>query len=222
MSNLETWAMNQVNSLSDIDIDKKNQYKEILDVFGKQGHSGFSASYVLSYINKAIEEGHEKTTASLNEMLEKCKDDEEGYSMQKDITENILEILDLFNKYEFGTKEARNISRLMNWKPIVFVTGAEDEWSEPMEGDERKSQQNKVCSAVFRDDYDNSTAHYIDGKVFSDNGGHSWYGNRRSHIPVEFPFWVPDKPEYVYLNGENSDEVITDEARIKELYDLWT
>jgi hypothetical protein len=63
--------------------------------------------------------------------------------------------------------------------------------------------------------------------VYSDNGGHSWFtGNHKngvvqSSIPVTFPFYVPDKPEYVYLNGEDSEEIITDKNRIKELYDEW-
>jgi hypothetical protein len=158
------------------------------------------------------------------------KDDDE---MQKEINKDILHIVEVFSEQGhsgFSASYALNIiKKLLAWKPITPLTGENDEWGEVQSWDRgENSQQNKRCSAVFRKNFDNSTAYYIDGKVFSDNGGHSWFqkgcsgGCNGSATPVLFPFKVPEKPEYIYLNGEDSDEIITDEKRIKELYDEWT
>jgi len=224
MSNLENWALRQIDSLN-IPETKKEQYGNVLNAFGEQGHSGSSAGYALSYINKYIEQGYETVKGSLDKMLEKS--DEDG--MQKAITDDILEIINLFREYGFGKDEAQKLSRLMDWKPIVPLTGGDDEWSLCTEcnRDGDSVEQNMLCSAVFRHNHDSSTAYYIDGRVYSDNGGHSWFtGNHpsgviKSRTPVTFPFWVPDKPEYIYLNGEDSEEITTDKAKIKELYDEW-
>lgn len=229
MSELNSWAMGQIKSL-DISEQKKYQYKMILNAFSKQGHSGTSAAYALAYINKYIKDGYDSVKQTLEDIfLNKTKNSDE-YNMQYAITKDIMEILDMFRQYNLGDEEAHNLSRLMDWKPIIPLTGAEDEWSDPMkfgDDDKKQTQQNKICSAVFRDNYDNKTARYIDGRVYSDNGGHSWFtGNHKngvvkSSVPVVFPFWVPDKPEYIYLNGRDSEEIITDNTRIKELYDEW-
>lgn len=224
MSNLANWAMDQIGR-SEVPEEKKAQYKSILDAFGEQGHSGFSASYALSYIRLYVEKGYEEVKTRLDAMLGKSeREDEDG--MQTLITKNIMEIVDMFREYGLGKEEAHNLSRLMDWKPIVPLTGEDTEWGEVYDWNKDKNtQQNKVCSAVFRDNFDSSTARYIEGRIYSDNGGHTWFttnrGTLQSHIPVTFPFWVPDKPEKVYLNGEDSEEVVTDKDRIKELYDDW-
>jgi len=223
MTNLENWALKQIDGL-DIPEARKKQYGTVLNAFGKQGHSGSTAGYTLSYVNKYIEQGYEVVKESLDKMLE--NPDEDG--MQKSITNDILEVINLFKEYGFGKDETQKLSRLMDWKPIIPLTGEDDEWSDISMYDREgsTSQQNKLCSAVFRDNFDNATAHYIYGRVYTDNGGHSWFtGNHKdgvvhSSTPVTFPFWVPDKPEYVYLNGD-SEEIVTDKDRIKELYDEW-
>lgn len=221
MSNLTKWAEDQISGLS-IPTEKKNQYLNILNAFGEQGHSGFSAGYALRFIDMFTELGYEAVKDKLDELLKQG----DGSGAQALITKDILEIVDMFKEYGLGSQEARSLKRLMNWKPIVHLTGTEDEWGECIVGD--RSQQNKLCSAVFRENGDNATAHYIEGRVYSDNGGHTWFttggrGDRKikSAVPVTFPFWVPDKPEFIYLNGEDSEEIITDEIRIKELYDEW-
>jgi hypothetical protein len=228
MSNLRDWAMRQINSLEVTD-EKKEQYKKVLDTFCEQGHSGVSAVYALAFIRDYVEKGYDIVKEQLDTMLVKLVDDEskDRFDMQYEITNDILNIIGLFREYGFGKDEANKLRRLMDWKPIIPLTGSEDEWNDVSSyvGPRSKIQQNKVCSAVFRDNFDNSTAYYIYGRVYSDNGGHSWFttGGKQlqSSIPVTFPFEVPDKPEYIYLNGEDSTEIITDEARIKELYDEW-
>ena len=228
MSNLVNWAIDQVGR-TDLSEDKKSQYKTILDSFSEQGHSGSSAPYVIGYLRAYVVEGSEATKSRLNDLLSKSKNPKEN-KMQYAITKNITEIINLLDLYGFEQDDLNRIIRLMDWKPIVYLTGTDEEWGEIQPWNEMdKTQQNKLCSAVFRDNLDNSTAHYLYGRVYSDNGGHTWFttggrGNNskiRSSIPVVFPFWVPDKSEFIYLNGEDSDEIITDEVRIKELYDEW-
>lgn len=133
--------------------------------------------------------------------LDRLGQDEDG--MQNAMNEDILEIVEKFSEQGhsgYSASYALNIiKRLLAWKPITPLTGEDDEWNDVDEGG--KLQQNKRCSAVFRENRDNSTAYYIDGKVFSDDGGKSWYtkGGRGSAVPVVFPYTVPDKPEYIVL-----------------------
>jgi hypothetical protein len=226
MAILETWAMRQINGLK-ISDERKGQYEQVLSTFGKQGHSGSSANYCLSFVNRYLDCGYDTVKEILDKMLEESKKEDDGYGIQTSITKNILEIMDMMREFEFGKDEIHNLIRLMDWKPIVSLTGIDEEWDEADKyfEDANKTQQNLVCSSVFRDHFDNSTAHMVAGKIYSENGGHTWFsasrGTLKSSIPVEFPFWVPDDPEFIYLNGYESEEIITDEARIKELYDEW-
>ena len=116
------------------------------------------------------------------------------------IDRNMLFVFNLFKKYNFTKEDCYRICRLLTWKPIIPLTGAEEEWNTIKEGFE----QNELCSAVFRYNKDNSTAHYMDGKIFSNDGGISWYTNKESHINITFPFIVPDEPEKVYLDKEGN------------------
>ena len=151
--------------------------------------------------------------------IEKVIKDKEKQKQYIDILEefmeeqrDILSIFNLFKKYDFSKEDCHRICRLLSWKPIIPLTGAEEEWNTIKESFE----QNELCSAVFRYNKDNSTAHYIDGKVFSNDGGISWYTNKESHIDITFPFIVPDEPEKVYLDKEGN--VITnDKEKIEAL-----
>lgn len=146
MSTIVDWAKCELDRLIENDEDGTQQLMngdilEIVEVFSKQGHTGFTASYALGILK-----------------------------------------------------------RLLAYKPITPITGEDSEWNNV--GD--RYQQNNRCSAVFRENNDNSTAYYIDGKVFSDDGGKSWFTNRDSRVPVTFPYYVPEKPEYIIL--ENDEE----------------
>lgn len=188
------WAKPQIEKVIE-DKGKQNQYIDILEEFKKQGHSGFSASYVIGYLKLYMKEPYEEIEKRLNK-INKNNDYEQNL-----ITKNILSILNLVKEYNFTKEDCNRIYRLLNWKPIVPLTGAEEEWNMVEEG----LEQNKLCSAVFRYNKDNSTAHYIDGKVFSNDGGISWYTNKESYINITFPFVVPDKPEKVYLDKEGNN-----------------
>lgn len=128
----------------------------------------------------------------------------DGDEMQQAINKDILEVVKVFSEQGhsgFSASYALNmIKRLLDWKPITPLTGEDDEWME-VEGwnKDDSTQQNKRCSAVFRKNFDNSTAYYLDGKVFSDDGGKSWFTNRDSFVPVTFPYVIPEKPERIIL-----------------------
>lgn len=126
------------------------------------------------------------------------KNDDE---MQQEINKDILEIVKVFSEQGhsgFSASYALNIiTRLLDWKPIGALTGEEDEWIDVG----NNTCQNNRCSAVFRRGKDNSTAYYLDGKVFSDDGGETWYTNQDSVVPVTFPYTVPEKPEYIILEN---------------------
>lgn len=153
----------------------------------------------------------------------------DGDEMQALMNKNIMDILNLFSDQGHSGFSAgyliSALRRLMQWKPLLPLTGEDDEWRECSNG----LEQNIRCSAVFRENKDNSTAHYIEGKIFSDNGGITWFTRKESHIPVTFPYTVPDHPEKVYIEyledvppGFSGDEyeIITDQPeRIKALYE---
>lgn len=146
--------------------------------------------------------------------LERIGKDDDG--IQNMINKDILEIIETFSKQGhsgFSASYALSIiKRLLDWKPITPLTGEEDEWVN-VYGD---TYQNKRCPDVFREGTDNSTAYYIHGKVFSDDGGDTWYTSRESRVPVTFPYTVPDKPEYVILKDENMSEYMEIQKKGRE------
>lgn len=199
------WAKPQIEKVIR-DKEKQEQYINILEEFKNQGHSGFSASYVIGYLKLYMKETYEEIEKRLNKIN---KNNEYEQNL---ITKNILSILNLIKKYDFNKEDCYRICRLLNWKPIIPLTGIEEEWNIV----EKDLEQNKLCSAVFRYNKANNTAHYIDGKIFSNNGGISWFTNGESHIDITFPFIVPDEPERVYLDKEGND-ITKDKEKIKVL-----
>jgi hypothetical protein len=159
----------------------------------------------------------------LDIVLEKARtnDGEDGLEMQTMMNNQVMEIVELFCTHEhsgFSSGVAIGmLVRLLDYKPLTAITGSDDEWG-PIDKSWGNTQQNKRCSAIFRKNEDNATANYMYSKIFSDNGGHSWFTNDKSSGQAIFPFVVPNKSQKVYLNGENSDEIITDKEAIKVLY----
>ena len=129
--------------------------------------------------------------------LARIKHDEDG--VQDFMDECVLEVLEVFSKQGHSGFSAsyaiQFLERLMRFLPLTPLTGEDDEWNEIAPG----KYQNKRCSRVFKE---NGQAYDINGKAFSDDGGKTWFTNGYSHVPVSFPYTVPIKPEYVYLNRE--------------------
>lgn len=149
------------------------------------------------------------------ELLEKAWEDKYGLEMQKKATKEVMKLVKAFAKQDRSGPSASYVlnlaHRLFNWKPIKPLTGEDDEWGEELDKD-KHTQQNKRCGAVFRDNYDNSTAYYLYGKIFSDDGGVTWFTKRESRVPIKFPFKVPLEPEYIYLDKEGN-EITKEQAR---------
>ncbi len=116
------------------------------------------------------------------------------------VADAILELLEVFdNQGHTGFTApytAQMFHRLAMFKPLTPLTGEDDEWNE-VSG----CFQNKRYSAVFKDSKDGK-AYNIEGRIFSDDGGKTWFTNGESAVYIDFPYTVPDNPEKVILKEE--------------------
>lgn len=131
----------------------------------------------------------------------------ESDPMQDIAKKNVLELIDAFiAQAHSGVSGAYVLSvfeRLVRFKPLTPLTGKDDEWSKPWGN--KDTQQNLRCSSVFRDHFDNSTAHNIHGKVFSDDGK-VFYSTRDSVVHVDFPYLPPVTAERVILKDKTEGD----------------
>lgn len=125
----------------------------------------------------------------LNMLLDKCEDDQEGKEMQKLINADMMEMVELFANQGhsgFSASYAINmLNKLLNYEPILPLTGEDNEW-EKLNYSKDTCYQNKRCPRVFKNE--DGQAYDIEGKVFSDNGGKTWYQSRDSRVYIEFPY----------------------------------
>lgn len=144
----------------------------------------------------------------------------ESDDMQDEIKKDILQIIDVFSEQGHsgmsGAYLLNVLDKLIRFKPITPLTGDAKEWGKPS-GDDF-CQQNKRCSSVFRRNFDNSTAYDIDGKVFSDDGGETFYSCRESRIPVVFPYMPKERPEHIVR--ETKEVCVDVEEDQSKYYDL--
>lgn len=143
--------------------------------------------------------------------------------INKMMHDSIISIAQVFSDCGFSGFSAPYavgiLSKLLMFKPLVPLTGKDDEWVTHQ--DERTDgvmlRQNKRCSSVFQQSnrFDGQ-AYNIDGKVFwnwcerdldKDEEGYpgvavfkSYYTSSDSFVTITFPYSIPDKPEYVYVN----------------------
>lgn len=162
--------------------------------------------------------------------------DEDG--MQELVNRNILEIVKAFSEQRHSGFSAgyvlSKLERLLRFKPISPLTGADDEWNEVRLGRRNgvRTYQNKRCSSVFKDvDAQGNVTRCedIDGITVSDNGGVTWFSSSNFRKAVTFPYFPPLHAEKVYIEyteevppGFSGDkfEIITDQPeRIKALYE---
>lgn len=111
---------------------------------------------------------------------------------------NVLEILDVIAEQGhsgFSHGYLLNLLiPLLKGMPITPLTGKEWEW-----GTGTHNDHNWRCSKIFR--REDGTAYNIDGRVFSDNGGASWYSSIESRKDVTFPCsWKDLEPEFVIVD----------------------
>lgn len=166
--------------------------------------------------------------------LARIPKDEDG--MQDLVNRDILEIIKAFSEQGHSGFSASyvllKLERLLRFKPISPLTGADDEWNEVHSQNGVRTYQNKRCSSIFKDvDAQGNVTRCedIDGIVVSDNGGVTWFSSGKFRKAVTFPYFPPLHAEKVYIEyteevppGFSSDkfEIITDQPeRIKALYE---
>lgn len=159
--------------------------------------------------------------------LDMIPKDEEG--MQDMMNKDILDIIKKFSEQGhsgFSAEYAINtLERLLKCKPLLPLTGEEDEWLPPYSI--KGHRQNKRCGSVFLKA--DGTAEDIDAIIVSDNGGITWYIGGDFRKKITFPYVPPTDPEKVYIEytedvppGFTSDkyDIITDDPeRIQRLYE---
>jgi len=135
--------------------------------------------------------------------LARIEHDEDG--IQDCIDTNILELLEVFCNQEHSNFSANYVlnvfNRLTHYLPLTPLTGEDDEWNDVGNG----HFQNKRCPMVFKDA--DGKAYNIDGKIFSDDGGETWFANKDSSVYISFPYMPPLYPEKVILNKEAENGV---------------
>jgi len=108
--------------------------------------------------------------------------------MQDLIEKNIIEIIEVFAAQGHSGGSAGYcipiIHALLKQENITPLTGEDHEWQEVSPG----VFQNKRMSSIFKDkNRFDGQAYWIDGKIFSDDGGKTWVTNSDSFVPITFP-----------------------------------
>lgn len=126
------------------------------------------------------------------------------------LAEGTLELLKVFAEQGHSGSSAPYaialFQKLALWKPIVPLTGEDDEWNEI----ETNMWQNRRNSSVFKDK--DGQAYWAEGRVFWEWYSHpdiddgkpykTYFTNHESRVNIEFPWVQPDKPEYVFVPDE--------------------
>lgn len=135
------------------------------------------------------------------DILNLGNDDRTGEGMDFHMRDHILRMVEMFAEEGhsgFSASYALSIlKRVLAYKPITPLTGADDEWNEVGDG----VFQNRRASNVFKE---NDQAYWMDGIVFwewyEDENGEkhkSYFTSRDSRVNIEsFPWSMPETPEY--------------------------
>ncbi|MCC6123129.1 hypothetical protein LA429_10455 [Weissella cibaria] len=138
----------------------------------------------------------------MSNILEKAKheldllgSDDMQLKINKDIFEVISVIADQGHSGFSISYLINAVDRLAKQMPLTPLTGKDDEWGTPA-----SPKQNNRYSSVFKDE--NGKAYDIEYRIFTDDGGATWYSNKDSREYIEFPYMPRLEPERVYLNGK--------------------
>lgn len=133
--------------------------------------------------------------------------------MQETVNHDILDLVDLFAfqaQSGFSAPYVLNrFKRLASWLPLSPLTGEDDEWIDIKDVFDKPTQQNKRYSGLFRVKGDNSTAHDVNARVFSDNGGITWFTgsiDKDFREPIVFPYMPPTEPKEIYIRWLDDEQ----------------
>lgn len=133
---------------------------------------------------------------------DKCEEGEDS-KMQSAINEDIMQIIKTFSEQGHSGFSASYvisiINKLLKFQPLSELTGNDDEWVK-LDYTEDVCYQNIRCPSIFKDN--SGKAYNMDGKVFSNDNGHTWYTNKDSRVYITFPYSVPNNPEYVIIDNK--------------------
>ena len=126
----------------------------------------------------------------------------QGYEVAAE--DKVMKIVRMFAKQEFGIGEigyvTSVVSKLLKQYPLSPLTGEDDEW----ERHTSTTYLNKRCPDVYKSE---GKAFFTKGKLFSTDGGKSWFSTKDSIIEIEsFPYRVPD-PIRVFTTDAEVDGV---------------
>lgn len=146
----------------------------------------------------------EKAKYELELITKQCDPyDLDARMMQDSINKDILDLVEMFANQGhsgFSANYVINIlTKLLKQSFVTPLTGEDDEWVEVTPGVFQNKREGKIFKQA---DKFNGKAYYIDGKVFSDNGGKSFYTNCKSFVVVEFPLKELPETEYIIIKEE--------------------
>ena len=122
---------------------------------------------------------------------------EDDDDMQKQICNDLLELLETFSKQGHSGMSANYLlsyfDRLARFHTITPLTGSDDEWDEVDNGNDGIMYQNKRDPSVFKEE--NGKAFWVEGKIFREPDG-STYTSGESIVEITFP-WTRQEPEIV-------------------------
>ena len=135
-------------------------------------------------------------------------DPEEGEEamsgMNKMMADNVLELIEVFAKQGHSGFSASFcvglFETLAKYKPLIPLTGRDDEWTDVAEMSGGPLWQNKRCSHVFKQG--DGQAYDLDGKVFREPHG-ACYTSSESRVYITFPY----TPKTEYVDVPASEEV---------------
>ena len=121
------------------------------------------------------------------------------------MNKHLLEMVKVFAEEGhsgFSAKYAiRCLERLLRFLPLTKIEDKPEDWTEVSDG----TFQHKRCSKIFKDkDRFEGQAYNVEGRIFTNDNGQSWFTNAKSHTPIDLPYFVPLHPAE-YLVNENGD-----------------
>jgi hypothetical protein len=128
-----------------------------------------------------------------------------GWDVEDSTTKDVLRIVDIFAEMGHSGSSAPwcigIIKRLLSFEPLTELVIDPDEWIDHGNG----LYQSRRCSEVFHDETcDANEAYTINGKVFSDDGGYTWFTNHKSRVKFKLPGFVPER-QRVHLSADEEE-----------------